>query len=76
MRWKNEVENSDVQVLDTEYPSQMFSVVFRSETSHKLRSIWAGPSRVIGLIAPALTDIKLVYYPGEEKLVSLDELKL
>ena len=45
-------------------------------TSHKLRSFWAGPYRVSSLIAPALAEIKLVYYPGEEKLVSLDVLKL
>ena len=46
------------------------------ETSYKLRSFWAGPYRVFRLIAPALTDIKPVFYPGEEKLVSLDMLKL
>ena len=45
-------------------------------TSHKLRSFWAGPRRVLRLIAPALGEIKPVYYPGEEKLVSLDVLKL
>ena len=45
-------------------------------TSHKLRSFWAGPYRVSKLIAPSLAEIKLVYYPGEEKLVSLDVLKL
>ena len=28
------------------------------------------------LIAPAVAEIKPVYYPGEEKLVSLDVLKL
>ena len=28
------------------------------------------------LMAPSLGEIKLVYYPGEEKLVSLDVLKL
>ena len=28
------------------------------------------------LIAPALAEIKPVYYPGQEKLVSLDMLKL
>ena len=41
-------------------------------TSHKLRSFWAGPYRVSKLIAPSLAEIKPVYYPGEEKLVSLD----
>ena len=41
-------------------------------TRHKLRSFWAGPYRVIKLIALALADIK----PGEEKLASLDVLKL
>ena len=45
-------------------------------TSHKLRSFWAGPYRVSKLIAPSLAEIKPVYYPGEEKLVSLDVLKL
>ena len=45
-------------------------------TSHKLRSFWAGPFRVMKLRAPALVEIKPVYYPEEEKLVSLDVLKL
>ena len=45
-------------------------------TSHKLRSFWAGPFRVSKLIALSLAEIKPVYYPGEEKLVSLDVLKL
>ena len=31
---------------------------------------------MIKIIAPALAEIKSVYYPGEEKLVSLDMLKL
>ena len=44
--------------------------------SHKRRLFWAGPYRVSRLIAPALAEIKPVYYPGEEKLVSLDVLKL
>ena len=45
-------------------------------TSHKLRSFWGGPYRAMKLIAPALAEIKPVYYPGEEKLESLDVLKL
>ena len=45
-------------------------------TSHKLRSFWAGPYRVSKLIAPSLAEIKPVYYPGEEKLLSLDVLML
>ena len=45
-------------------------------TSHKLRSLWAGPYRVEKLLAPSLAEIKPVYYPGERKLVSLDVLKL
>ena len=45
-------------------------------TSNKLRSFWAGPYRVSKLKAPSLAEIKPVYYPGEEKLVSLDVLKL
>ena len=45
-------------------------------TSHKLRSFWAGPYWVSKLIAPSPAEIKPVYYPGEEKLVSLDVLKL
>ena len=43
---------------------------------HKLRSFWAGQYSVSKLIAPSLAEIKPVYYPGEEKLVSLDVLKL
>ena len=44
--------------------------------SHKLRLFWIGPYRVSKLIAPSLAEIKPVYFPGEEKLVSLDVLKL
>ena len=41
-------------------------------TSHTLRSFWAGPYRVMKIIAPALVvEIKPVYYPGEEKLLKL-----
>ena len=36
----------------------------------------AGPYRVSKLIALSLAEIKPVYYPGEEKLVSLEVLKL
>ena len=45
-------------------------------TSHKLRSFWAGPFKISKVIVPSLAEIKPVYYPGEEKLVSLDMLKL
>ena len=41
-----------------------------------MRLFWAGPYSVSKLIAPSLAEIKPVYYPGEEKLVSLDVLKL
>ena len=44
--------------------------------SRKLRSFWVGPYRVSKLIASSLAEIKTVFYPGEEKLVSLDVLKL
>ena len=40
-------------------------------TSHKLR-----PYQVTKLIVPSLADINPLYYPGEDRLVSLDELKL
>ena len=45
-------------------------------TSHKLRFFSAGLYRVMKHIAPALAEIKPVYYPGEEKMLSLDVLKL
>ena len=45
-------------------------------TSHKLRQFWVGPYRVSMLKAPSLAEIKPVYYPREENLVSLDVLKL
>ena len=45
-------------------------------TSHKIRSFWAGPYRVMKIITLALEEIKPVYYPGEENLVNLDVLKL
>ena len=41
-------------------------------TSHKLRSFLVGPC----LIVLALAETKLLYFPGEERLVSLDVLKL
>ena len=44
--------------------------------SHKLRSFWARPYRVSRLMAPALAEIQPVSYPGEQKLVSLEVLKL
>ena len=45
-------------------------------TSHKLRSFCARPYPVTKLIAPALADLKPMYYPGEDRLVSLNVLKL
>ena len=45
-------------------------------TSHKLILFWAEQNQVSKLIAPALAEIKPVYYPGEEKLAILDVLKL
>ena len=53
-----------------------FNPIIIHGTSHKLRSFWAGPYLVMKLIASALVEINPVYYPGEEKLVSLDLLKL
>ena len=41
-----------------------------------MRLFWAGPYPVSKLFAPSLVEIKPVYYPREEKLVSLDVLKL
>ena len=79
-RQKSEAERSDVQTVNPEYQSGVSSVVFDPRivpgTNHKLRSFWAGPYRVSKLIAPSLSEIQPVYYPGEEKLVSLDLLKL
>ena len=49
-------------------------IIFR--TSHMLRRFWAGPYPVMKMIAPALGETKPVYFPGEEKLVSLDVLNL
>ena len=45
-------------------------------TSYKLRLFWARPYWVMNEVALALAEIKQVYYPGEERLVSLDVLKL
>ena len=44
--------------------------------SHKLISFWAGPYQVTKVTTQALAEIKPVYYPGEERLLSLDVLKL
>ena len=45
-------------------------------TSHKLRSFWVIPYRVSRIIALALAEIKHMYYPEKEKIVSLEILKL
>ena len=45
-------------------------------TSHKLRLFWARPYHVSKLIDLSLAEIKPVYYPRKENLVSLDVLKL
>ena len=45
-------------------------------TSHKLRLFWARPYCITKLIALSLEEIKPVYYPGEDRLMSLDVLKL
>ena len=66
-------ERPDIQTIDPEYSSQLSSVVFcienHSVTSHKMNAFWVGPYQVLRLLTP-------VYYPGEEKLVSLEMLKL
>ena len=61
-----------------QYPSQLssFDTKVIHGTSHKLRLFWAGPYWVSRLIAPALAEIKPVYYFRVGKLVSLDVLKL
>ena len=41
-------------------------------TSNKLRLFWAGPYRGMKLIALAMVEIKPVFYPWKESLVSLD----
>ena len=45
-------------------------------TNHKLRSFWFEPYWVSRKIAPSLAEIKHMYYPEKEKVVSLDKLKL
>ena len=45
-------------------------------SSCKLTSFWAGPYHVMKLIALALAKIQPVYYPREDRLVSLDVLDL
>ena len=72
-RRKSKAEHSDVRADCLVW---YFDPRIIPGTSHKLRSFWAGPYRISRLIAPALAEIKLVYYPREEKLVSLDVLKL
>ena len=78
--WKSTVEPPDVQTINQNIRAGCLVWYYDPRiipgTSHKLRSFWAGPHRVLRLIAPALGEIKPVYYPGEKKLVSLDVLKL
>ena len=74
------VERACVQAFNTEYPGRMFGWYFDPRivpgTSHRLRLFWARPYQVTKLIVPSLADINPLYYPGEDRLVSLDELKL
>ena len=72
------MECADVQSQNIRVgcPVRYFDLRIIPGSSQKLRSFWAGPYRVSKLIALSLAEIKLVYYPGEEKLVSLDVFKL
>ena len=78
--WKSTVEPPTVQTINQNIRAGClvwyYNLRIIPGTSHKLRSFWVGPRRVLRLIAPALGEIKPVYYPGEEKLVSLNMLKL
>ena len=47
-----------------------------AETSHKLRSSWIRPYRVLRIIAPSLAEINHMHYPEKKKIVSLDILKI
>jgi len=41
----------------------------------KLRSYWAGPYKIVRLLAPALAEVMAVYEQGRPRIVSLDILK-
>ena len=41
----------------------------------KLRSYWAGPYKIVRLMAPALAEVIAVYEQGKPRIVSLDILK-
>ena len=41
----------------------------------KLRSYWAGPYKIVRLLAPALAEVMAVYEQGKPRIVSLDILK-
>ena len=41
----------------------------------KLRSYWAGPFKIVRLMAPALAEVIAVYEQGKPRKVSLDILK-
>ena len=41
----------------------------------KLRSYWAGPYKIVRLLAPALAEVIAVYEQGKPRIVSLDILK-
>ena len=72
-------ECSSVQTFNSTHQGRKFNVALAgiiAGTSHKLRSFWVGPYRVSRIIAPSLAEIKHMYYPEKEKIVSLDILKL
>ena len=41
----------------------------------KLKSYWAGPYKIVSLMAPALAEVIAVYEHGKPRVVSLDILK-
>ena len=76
VRWNAQLYKPLTQNIRVGCPVWYFDLRIIPDTSHKLRWFWAGPYWVFKLIAPALAENKPVYYPREEKLVSLDVLKL
>ena len=76
VRWNTQMYKPLTQNIQAGCLEWYFDPRIISETSQKLRSLWARPYQVMKLIASAWTEIIPVYYPGEEQLASLDVLKL
>ena len=80
VQWKSSTEHPDLQTFNLEYPSWLSSVVFWPKNhpwnQSQVEIVLGGTVPSDEADCSSLGEIKPVYYSREEKLLSLDVLKL